>query len=378
MNLSEIRQDIDKTDEELCRLFTHRMALAKSAAACETDEAPALALRRRDREILARLCPEGELSRYTHRFFSSIFEISSAYQGSLSPKTSKVREQIEAALKADAGVFPEGGIIACQGVEGAYSQMTADAMFPRGNILFFKTFEAVFDAVKSGLCQFGILPIENSSNGSVREVYDLLRQKDVSIVKSKRTHIRHELLAKPGTSISDISEIHSHEQAIGQCSEFLKTLPPHVKIIGCENTATAAEMAAKSSVSGVASISSHSCGKLYGLQTISSDIQNNDNNYTRFICIQKNPTLYPGADRISLILALPHHPGSLYETLAKFSALGINLIKLESCPIISHDFEFMFFFELQANAADPAVLSMLEHLEEDCESFIFLGNYSEG
>jgi chorismate mutase/prephenate dehydratase len=189
----------------------------------------------------------------------------------------------------------------------------------------------------------------------VRATYDLLRTKNVKIVRSERLCIRHELLAKPGTKLSDITEVHSHEQALGQCSEFLKSLGDKVEIIPAENTAMAAEYAAKCDKPGVAAIASHSGCKIYGLETVATDIQNSDNNYTRFVCIAKDTEIYPGADHISLILALSHRPGALYEILSKLAALEVNLIKLESCPIIGHDFEFMFFFELQASVRDPKI-----------------------
>jgi chorismate mutase/prephenate dehydratase len=310
-------------------------------------------------------------------FFSTIFELSRSYQNSLITGNTKIREAITSALDRETGEFPQKGTVACQGVEGAYSQMAADRLFPRGNLMFFRTFEAVFDAVESGLCRFGVIPIENSSNGSVRAAYDLLRTKNVRIVRSTRLCIRHEILAKPGTKLEDIREIRSHPQALGQCSEFLKSLGDKVKIVPAENTAMAAEYAAKSTEPGVAAIASHSSCGLYGLETVATNIQNSDNNYTRFVCIEKDNEIYPGADHISLILALSHKPGALYEILSRFAALEVNLIKLESCPIIGHDFEFMFFFELQGSVRDPKILPMLESLERDCEQFVFLGNYSE-
>ena len=249
-------------------------------------------------------------------------------------------------------------------------------MFPRGDLMFFKSFEAVFDAVENGLCRFGVVPIENSSNGSVRGNYELLNRKNVRIVRSERLFVRHELLAKPGTRLEDIREIRSHEQALGQCSEFLKKLGGKVRVQPCPNTAMAAETAAQSDGS-VAAIASHSACELYGLVKLADGIQNSDNNYTRFICISRDCEIYHGSDRISLILALKHRPGALYEILSKLTALEINLIKLESCPIVGHDFEFMFFFEMQGSVRDPRVAAMLESLEQTCESFKFLGNYSE-
>ena len=376
MAIDEIRKEIDKLDRELFPVILRRMEL--SARASEESALSAAEIRQREREMLRWATEQsGDMEPYIHRFYSSLFELGRAYRECNNPAGTKIRGILEDALKKQTGDFPQNGIIAVQGVEGANSQMAADSLFPRGNLMFFKSFEAVFDAVESGLCRFGMIPIENSSNGSVRATYDLLNRKNVSIVRSTRLCIRHELLAKPGSTLADIKEIRSHEQALGQCSEFLKTLGGKVSIVPCANTAMAAELASRSEFGDIAAIASHPACELYGLVPIAENIQNSDNNYTRFVCISKEREIYPGADRISLILALKHRPGALYEILAKLTALEINLIKLESCPIVGHDFEFMFFFEMQGSVRDPRVAAMLEALEQTCESFKFLGNYSE-
>jgi chorismate mutase/prephenate dehydratase len=255
--------------------------------------------------------------------------------------------------------------------------MAADRLFPHGTLVYFKSFDAVCAAVESGLCQFGVLPIENSTNGSVRAVYTLLRERRVGIVRATKLFIRHELLARPGVSFDDITEIYSHEQALGQCSEFLKTLGDRVKIIPCENTAVAARRVAESGSGTAAAIASHDCGALYGLKSLRDDIQNSDHNYTRFICIAKNPDLYPGANRVSLILALRHRPGALYETLAELAARGINLLKLESYPVSGHDFAFQFFLDMEASVLEAPTAALLRELERGSEGFKYLGNYLE-
>lgn len=376
METNEIRKNIDELDRDLLPMILKRMEL--SAMASEDSALSPAEIKSREREML-RWASEnsGGMEEYIHRFYSSLFELSRAYRECHSPVGAKVRAELQTALSRNMGEFPQSGMIAVQGVEGAYAQMAADRMFPRGNLMFFKSFEAVFDAVESGLCSFGIVPIENSSNGSVRGNYELLNRKNVRIVRSERLFVRHELLAKPGTKLEDIREIRSHEQALGQCSEFLKSLGDKVKIQPCPNTAMAAELAARSEFGDIAAIASHSACELYGLVPIATRIQNSDNNYTRFICISREAEIYPGSDRISLILALKHRPGALYEILAKLTALEINLIKLESCPIVGQDFQFMFFFEMQGSVRDPRVAAMLESLEQTCESFKFLGNYSE-
>ncbi len=379
MELSDIRNKIDDLDNELLELFLKRMELSKEVAEYKSLHSMPILNKGREREILRDMTGKsGNMSMYTHRLFNVLFELGRTYQRSLYSQGSKVRSIIDQSLKSTPKLFPSDGLIACQGVEGAYSQMAADKMFPRGDIVFFKSFDGVFDAVEKGMCQFGVLPIENSSNGSVRAVYDLLDKHNVSIVRGERLCIRHELLTKPGVTLDEITEIHSHEQALGQCSNFLKSLGDRVQSIPCANTAMAAKLVAQSPKRGIAAISSDNCAALYGLEPIRGiNIQNSDNNYTRFICIAKDPVVYPGANRITLVLTCEHKPGALYDILAQIAALEINLIKLESCPLIGHDFEFLFFFEIEASIHDPRVVDMLESLEQGCSSFKYLGNYIE-
>ena len=199
----------------------------------------------------------------------------------------------------------------------------------------------MFSAIEKGLCRYGIIPLENSTAGSVNKVYDLMLQHEFFIVRSTRLKVDHSLLVRPGTKLSDIREIYSHEQAIGQCQDFLKTLP-NVQIIRCENTAAAAKFVAASGRNDVAALASRTCGALYGLTSLRDGVQDQGNNYTRFICISKNLEIYPGADRTSLRMVLAHKPGALYQVLSLFNALGINLNKLESRPIPERDFEFAF------------------------------------
>ncbi len=377
MDLTEIRNQIDRVDGEILKLFLERMRLGEEVAVYKKDNALPVVNKAREREILARVQAEaGDMEPYAYQLFSTLMELSKVRQTLLTAGPSRIRPMIEQALAAPEVVFPKTGTIACQGVEGANSQAACDKLLPRGNIMYVKTFEAVFDAVESGLCQFGVVPIENSANGSVRSVYELLQRKHFSIVRATTLHIRHELLAKPGTKLSEITEIYSHEQAIGQCSRYLTGLNGKVKITPCANTAIAAKMVAEGINPHAAAISSHPCAELYGLSVLKDDIQDSDNNYTRFICIAKNPVIYAGANRISLILDCKNEPGALNAILSKISAYGVNTSKLESCPVTGRNFEFIFFFDLDASVREPGVLALLEELERTSESFTFLGNYS--
>ena len=377
MELSEIREKIDAVDDQLLDLFLERMHLSEEVAAYKNEHHLPILNKERERAILAKVTEKsGEKERYAYHLFSTLFELARSRQAELIDAPTKVGAQIKAALADINAVFPQTGLVACQGVEGANSQVACDRLLPRGNIVYVKTFQAVVSAVESSLCKFGVLPIENSSNGSVRAVYELLQDHNLTIVRSTRLCIRHELLALPGVKMSDITEIYSHEQAIGQCSKFLNGLNG-VRVIPCDNTAMAAKMVAERGDRHAAAISSHPCAALYGLETINDEIQDSDNNYTRFICVTKDPVIYAGANRISLIIACDNKPGALYEILSKLAALGINMTKLESCPVTGRNFEFIFFLELEASVQEPGVLAMLEELERSCAGFHFLGNYAE-
>lgn len=376
MELNEIRERIDGVDSRLLELFLERMRLGEAVAAYKREHGLPVLSKEREREILAHVqASAGDMEPYAYQFFTTLIELSKVRQTELFAQPSKVRALIEGALTAPEEVFPRTGTVACQGVEGANSQAACDKLLPRGNIVYVKTFEAVFDAVESGLCKFGVLPIENSANGSVRSVYELLQRKRFSIVRGTTLHIRHELLVKPGTKLGDITEIYSHEQAIGQCGRYLTSLNGRVKVIPCANTAVAAKMVAEGVNPHAAAISSHPCAELYGLDVVKDDIQDSDNNYTRFICITKNPMIYAGSNRISLILDCKNEPGALNAIMTKIAAYGVNTCKLESCPVTGRNFEFIFFFDLDASVREPGVLPMLEELERMTESFAFLGNY---
>lgn len=377
MDITKIRNRIDETDEEILKLFLSRMELCEEIAACKKEQSIPVFNRTREREILAKAEENaGEMGPYAYYLFSILMELSRTRQTELCAGPTKVSAQIEKALQAEEDIFPRTGTVACQGVEGGNSQAACDKLLSRGRIIFVKSFEAVFSAVESGLCRYGVVPIENSTNGSVRSIYELLQKRGLSIVRATNLLIRHELLAKPGVKMEDIKEIFSHEQALGQCSKFLHQLGDKVKITPCDNTAAAAKMVAQTKRTDCAAIASHDCTTLYGLNVINDDIQDSDNNYTRFICITKEPVFYAGSNRISLILSSDNKPGALYAILSKLAVRGINMSKLESCPVTGRNFEYVFFIELEASVKEPGVLPVLEELERGCEVFLFLGCYA--
>ena len=378
MDLNELRQQINSIDDELLTLFTRRMDLASQVADYKRAHDLPILQPAREREILKKVADKAgpELGGYARVLFSMLMELSKSYQNKRNNKEIELHRQIESAIETTPRLFPRSPMVACQGVEGANSQIACEKIFQSPFILYFKSFESVFTAIEQGLCQYGILPIENSTAGSVKKVYDLMIHHNFSIVRTFRLKVDHNLLAKKGTKLEDIQEIYSHEQAIGQCGAFLEKLTG-VKVIAVENTAVAAKMVAESDRTDIAAISSRSCAELYGLQNLAPSIQDKDNNRTRFICISKNLEIYPGAEKTSIMMVLPHRPGSLYRVLARLYVLGINVTKLESRPIPNRDFEFMFYFDLDTSIYSEEFVELMCDLDELSEQMRYLGSYSE-
>ena len=378
MELSEYRNKLDSIDEEILRLFSERMNIAAEIASWKQENSLPVLDVRREKEKLQRIeeMSDPELSDYTFTLFSMLMELSRSRQNRILHLESPETRAIEAALRDTPQLFPEKAIVACQGVEGAYSGIACEKLFARPSIFYFSSFDAVFTAVEKGLCRYGVIPVENSTAGTVNAVYDLMVKHDFRIVRSVRIKVDHNLLVRPGTKAEDITEIYSHGQALTQCAGFLQRFP-NAKIIPCENTAVAAKMVAESADPGVAALSSRSCAKLYGLEILMASVQDSDNNYTRFICISKNLEIYPGADHTSLMMVIRDEPGTLHHVLARFYVLGINMHKLESRPIPGRNWEYRFYFDLDTSVYSPKFIQLMGELGDICEEYEYLGSYSE-
>ena len=378
MDLNTIREEIDSIDTELVDLFTRRMQLSSKVAAYKKANNMPIYVPARERAILKDVAEQAgpEMANYTRVLYSMLFELSRSYQSKCNTEHTQLYTNIKESIESTPNLFPQTPMVACQGVEGAYAQIACEKIFKAPMIMYFKNFDGVFHAIEQGLCQYGILPIENSTAGSVKKVYDLMIRHNFSIVRTFRLKVDHNLLANPGTKLEDIREIYSHEQAINQCSEFLQKLP-NVHVIPVENTAVAAEMVSRSGRKDVAALSSRSCEELYSLVCLAAGVQDEKNNRTRFICISKNLEIYPGADRTSIMMILPHKPGSLYRVLARLYTLGINVVKLESRPIPDREFEFMFYFDLETSVYSEEFIQLMCELDDLCEEFKYLGSYSE-
>lgn len=378
MDLTDYRKQIDGIDDEICRLFAKRMEVVYSIGKYKSEHDVPLNNGSREREILTRISKQlpPDMEDFGRVLYRSMFDISKAYEAMHMEKSSLLYKEISELINVQPVTFPKRAVVACQGREGSYSQAAAEKLFEVPEIMFNNSFEGVIRMVTDGLCEYGILPIENSTAGSVNEIYDLLVKYNVHIVRSTRVRVDHQLLAPKGTKLSDIRTIYSHPQAIRQCSHYLSTLK-NVEVIPYDNTAMAAQKVSMDTSGKSASISSASCAQLYGLDTLAQNIQNYDSNHTRFICIAKDAFIYPGSNRTSIMMVMANKPGTLFSVLSKFNATGANLVKLESRPIPSRDFEFIFYFDIELSAYDSKFVSLISELDHCGERFKYFGTYQE-
>jgi chorismate mutase/prephenate dehydratase len=266
--------------------------------------------------------------------------------------------------------------VTVQGISGAFSMSAALSMYPKGKMTYVASWENVLYAVEDGSCDYGVLPVENSSAGSVNEVYDLLIKYKHYIVKALPLAVDQCLLGVRGAKLSDIRNVYSIPIAFAQCEDFLRK---HHKMqrFPNVNTAVAAEYIAREGKRENAAIASKDCAHIYGLDILANSIQQSNSNTTRFISVSKQSEIPDNANKISLVFTLPHVTGSLYRTLARFALNGLNLTKIESRPNPQKNFEYYFYLDFTGSIRSKATLDLLTGLSEELPTFCFLGNYFE-
>lgn len=370
MNLDELRAQIDTLDSTLVDTFSQRMDICRQVAAYKMEHGLPVFQGGREDEVIRRAgdrAPQ-ELRNASMVLFKNIMDISKHLQ-----YTEIHREQPELSC---APFIPDtaGGVV-CQGTAGANSETAAKQIFGEDcKPQFMPSFADVFEAVQSGHSRFGLIPIENSTAGSVAQAYDLMGRYNFYINQSTVVEITNCLAVRPGTQFAQVREVFSHPQALQQCSEFLYA--NHLTPNEYSNTATAAAMVAES-MEPYGAICSENCAKMHGLDILRTQISDYVPNNTRFICISKELMVPENAGRISVMLKLPHAEGTLYRLLSKFVMCGMNLLKLESRPIRNGSFEVMFCLDFSGSIHSPHVRALLAELEDSLDFFRFLGNYDE-
>ncbi len=375
MNLQDIRVEIDRIDEEIIALFQKRMECSRQVAEYKLANSIPIFNPEREAVVLDRVEERaGTYGSSARQLYATMMELSRALQHDLLGSGSELKNRIgsaETKVPYDSSDLK----IACFGVSGTYANRAANIVFPHADPSFCPSFHEVFEAVLDGEADFGVVPIENSSAGSVTDVYDLMLQYRFSIAAAVDIPINHCLAVRKGVKLENLTTVYSHQQALSQCSHFLTA--HHLRKQAYLSTAAAAKMVAESEDRSIAAICSERAAEEYGLDILLQGFQDNPNNKTRFIIISKKLYIEENADKISLCFSLPHVTGSLYSTLCRFAADGLNLTKLESRPVAGTDFEYLFYLDFTGSVRTPKTLALLCALSDELTEFSFLGNYIE-
>lgn len=373
MELKDIRVEIDSLDRQIIELFKKRMDCSVNVAESKLESGTPILNPKREEVVLNRAEElGGKYGKYARLLYGSIMELSRDLQHTIINGDSDLKKVITNA-ENEFDTQSHKWNVACLGGAGSNSHLAAMGFFPNANHSLEKNFDKVFEAVASDRCDFGVLPVENSSAGSVSRVYDLILKYRYYIVGEIDLPIEHCLCAIPQTDISNIEYILSHEQGLAQCSVFISENGYTAK--KCGSTSLAAKTVAEEKRINWAAICTKAAADEYGLKVLDKNIQNNDNNCTRFIVISKKAVITDKADKISLCFTLSNHPGSLYNVLCRFATHGFDLTKIESRPIPNVPFEYLFYLDFIGNVRNEDNCRMLCALSEELPEFSFLGNY---
>ena len=362
-NLEYYRAQIDKIDTELIFLMEKRMDVAKHIGEVKLRSGMQVLDEKREQKVLAsrmEKVSEKEYEGVIEEFFIKVMALSRGVQQKL----------------IDSHCMKESltGRCAYQGVDGGYGSIAASKVFGE-NIYNVKTFENVFEEVCEKRADYGVIPLENSTTGSINDVVDMLSKYDVYIVGETSIKVEHNLLGSKGASISDICEVYSHEQGFFQCREFLKDYDWELNSV--VNTAVGAATVAQSGDKKKAAIASERAAKLYGLDILKSGINSGKQNSTRFIIIANEPTVGEGGTKAAVMFSVPHVSGSLVSALQIFANNSVNLVKLESRPVIDRIGEYLFFAELEGSINDENMKQAISELNKYATSFKYLGNFKK-
>jgi len=263
--------------------------------------------------------------------------------------------------------------VAFQGEPGAYSEEAGFGYFDAPEMVPQESFDAVFGAVVSGECEYGLIPIENSLAGSIHLNYDLLMRHDLHIVGEYFLRVRHCLIGFPGAKISDIKHVISHPQALGQCSGYLRELG--VKTGPVYDTAGSVKMLKADGERSNAAIASKRAAEIYKMKILKQGIENNPENFTRFLEIAPEPIIPDSEAKTSIVFTLKNQPGALFKALSVFALRDIDLTKIESRPLAGKPWEYLFYIDFIGAMGEETAKRALDHLGEFALMLRVLGSY---
>lgn len=365
-DLKDFRQEIDQIDDQLIPLLERRMRVVSQVAAYKQAHGLPVLQQGRERVVLERAVERLEdksLATEAIRFMESVMAVSRAAQRRQMGSEPLPRRQ-----------HPLSGPAAFYGEAGSFSEQALIEYFgPQRERVACPEFEDVCKALQAGQVDYGVLPIENSSTGAISQVYDLLGKYGFYIVGERRVAISQNLVGLPGTSLSQIQRVYSHPQGIEQSGGFLGEHPSW-NLLPYHSTAASAKKVALDKDPSQAAIASVHAARLYGLEVLAPDIQDNQQNTTRFIIIGRE--LQPErADKVSLMFSLDNQSGTLYNTLRYFADRNINLVKIESRPIPNELWNYLFYVDFEGDLDSQEVREALSSLTSSSERYRLLGAY---
>ncbi len=375
-DLQTLRGQIDAIDAKLVDLFTQRMEVTQRVGEYKRVHGIKVLDQARESELLAQktAMAQPELKTSVATLFETIMAISRRQQQRLATGTDFSLDALYTAISA-ARVPLDQPQVLYQGEEGAYAEEAATDFFgEKCSRRHVPLWEDIFLALRNGNADYGVIPIENSSTGSINQVYDLLSKYGSYVVGEQTVRISHCLMAPKGTGLEDIQTVYSHEQGLLQCEAYLKQHPAWTSL-ALLNTAAAAKFVAQEKDPSKAAIGSKRAAALYGLDILAEDINSNQENYTRFVVVSPIMELRKGRDKISALFTLNHKSGTLYRILTIFATAGLNMMKLESRPIPGRSWEYRFFVDFTGDITAPGMKEILLELSQASESFRLLGNY---
>ena len=351
MSLEELRNKIDETDDKIVRLIAERIRQSQEIGKEKQKKGKPIDDPSREAKVLAHI---REIARTVNLEEK---EIESIYQ------------QIIKSSKSVQGI-----VVAFQGEIGAYSEEAAFQYF--GNSVNAKpceNFDDVFKIVEQDKVSHGIVPIENSLEGSISRVYDLLLKSSLKVCGELELRIVHCLISNHEANLDSIKKIYSHPQALGQCQVFLRHL--NCELIPTYDTAGSVKLIKEKGIIDGAAVASARAAEIYGMKILTREIEDNPNNFTRFFILAKNDSPPTGKDKTSIVFSVKHKPGALYGALKEFSDSKINLTKIESRPTRQKAWEYNFYLDFEGHYQDKIVKDTLARLEKHTLFLKVLGSY---
>lgn len=368
-DLIQCRQEIDEIDEQLIKLFEKRMKVSQDVITYKIKNDMPIFQLDREKQVIEKnvnRIQNEELRKYAHLFVQDMMNISKSYQATF------LSQNISYDFKEPCF---QDCMIGYQGVPGSFSEMALEAFFDEGiQRKHYHDFEDVFQALKNGDIDYGVVPIENSSTGAINDNYDLIRDYGFYIVGEQSLPISHHLLGVKGAKLEDITDVYSHSQGILQCKEFLHQYS-HISCHEYVNTAVSAQYVSSQNDPTKAAIASKKAAEIYHLDILQEDIQNVKTNRTRFIVFGKSLEKMKDANYVSIVFTTKHEVGALYQVMKIINDYQINMARIESRPLKDTPWEYYFYVDFEGDLSQTSIVNAIEDIKAHTLTLRVLGNY---